>query len=173
MVSTVTLPLSPARLTACTATGASDATRAAYIRSAAARVMLAFCPVRSSSAYSSGVSARTRSEERSAITAQGKPPRTVSPARGTPRTVPGKGEVTAFPATVSVFIRVRLHRRDSRLHIGGGQRRGLSGFQRAERLPFFDRIPLAHETSVTTLLFSGTSDTVREGTTEPNTVTLL
>ena len=27
--------------------------------------------------------------------------------------------------------------------------------------------------AVTTLLFSGTSDTVREGTTEPNTVTLL
>ena len=34
-------------------------------------------------------------------------------------------------------------------------------------------VPSRTKTSVTTLLFSGTSDTVREGTTEPNTVTLL
>ena len=57
----------------------------------------------------------------------------------------GKGRGDRVSGHGLGFIRVRLHRRDSRLHIGGGQRRSLSGFQRAERLPFFDRIPLAHE----------------------------
>ena len=94
------------------------------------------------------------------MTAQGKPPRTVCPARGTLRTVPGKGEATAFPATVSVSSGSACTAETAALSVQSG-------------CPFSTVSPSRTKTSVTTLLFSGMSDTVREGTTEPNTVTLL
>ena len=107
------------------------------------------------------------------MTAQGKPPRTVCPARGTLRTVPGKGEATAFPATVSVSSGSACTAETAACTSAADSGGVAAALSVQSGCPFSTVSPSRTKTSVTTLLFSGTSDTVREGTTEPNTVTLL